>query len=286
MDDLLNGFFGVDASEDGQAKDQKINDFVSRVTQGNPAEGYDTQEALVNYANVASKVSDGSFEKLAADALSRFSPEQRQEFAALVQQHSNLTVGSTGPEDLARVTTQLRSDNGLLGSLLGGGGGVQDLIGGLLGGGGSAGASASGGITDLLNNPIVKALLGLIAANAMGQISTNRNAGITSNDGGIGGLLDGILGGDSNSAAQSGGIGGMLDGILGGDNDQPQPVPTPEPQPQPRPADSGSRRGGGILDKIFGRGKRNDPQPAPDAEQRDGKDDVPDFGDNIKPRGM
>jgi hypothetical protein len=117
---------------------------------------------------------------------------------------------------VAQLTSQLQSQSpdglvgllgggsldSVLGGLLGGGqsgsgggGVVNDLLGGLLGGGKSdtgTTSSGSGGINDLLNNPVAKAVLAAIAAMAMKKFM---GAG-----GGSADRPDGLQGGETRRA--------------------------------------------------------------------------------------
>lgn len=193
MDSLLSGLFGDQGDETAQRA--KADDFVQRVETGDPTQGFSDEEAVRNYSAVANRLSPNELEDAASQALERFSPEQRREFASLLEKHSDVQPGSVNAEDprqVAHLSSQLQSQSpdglvgllgggsldSILGGLLGGGqsgtgggGVVNDLLGGLLGGdkGDSRGSStaSSGGTSDLLNNPIAKAVLAAIAAMAM-----------------------------------------------------------------------------------------------------------------------
>ena len=190
MDSLLSGVFGDQG--DGEQQRAKARDFVNRVETGPPTEGFSDEEALKNYSAVAGKLSPQELEDSAASALERFSPEQRKEFAGLLEKQSGGQVGSVNAEDprqLAQMTSQLQNQSpdglvgllgggslddilgGLMGGKSGGGGMVNDLLGGLLGGdkndSSRGGSGRSGGGSDLLSNPIAKSVLAAIAAMAM-----------------------------------------------------------------------------------------------------------------------
>lgn len=234
MDSLLGSLFGNDGDETQQRA--KAEDFVNRVETGDPTQGFSDEEAVRNYSSVASKLSPNELEEAATDALQRFSPEQRREFAGLLEKHG-VAAGNVDPNDprqLAHLTSQLQSQSpdglvGLLGggsldsilgglmggggsSSSGGGGGIADMIGGLLGGGddqrdtsrrsSGSGSSQAGGLDDLLGSPIAKAILAAIAAMAMKKFM------------GGGGLPSFGGGGDSDS-----GRGGGRD--IGGDDNNP-----------------------------------------------------------------
>ncbi len=210
MDSLLGGLFGN--QDDETTQKAKADDFVQRVESGDPTQGYSDEEAVKNYHAVASRLAPNELEDAASQALERFSPEQRREFASLLEKHSGAqpgTVNADDPRQVAQLTSKLQSQSpdglvgllgggsldSVLGGLLGGGqsgsgggGVVNDLLGGLLGGGKSDSASTSsgstGGVGDLLNNPIAKAVLAAIAAMAMkkfmgaGGGSTDRSGGL------------------------------------------------------------------------------------------------------------
>jgi hypothetical protein len=206
MDSLLGSLFG-DSNNDDERR-AKADDFVNRVESGAPTEGFSTEEALTSYDRVARNLSPQELQDAAAQALERFSPEQRREFASMLQNKAG--VGGTptdDPRQIAQLTSQLQSQSpdGLLG-LLGGGGGLDSILGGLMGGGGQS-SGGGGMINDLLGgllgggddrdqapsrssgsqqgglggidlgNPIVQAILAAIAAIAMKKFMGGRDGG-------------------------------------------------------------------------------------------------------------
>lgn len=276
MDRILSGLYGTSDTDDEQAKVTRANDFVSRVESGNKAEGYSTEEAVQNYRNVTQGLSDDEFEQVTQDALRQLTPEQRREFAQVMKQQAGVDINDNvaDTQELASLTRQFRSSStgdfgGLLGGLLGGGSGgstddIMGVLGGLLGGGGApgmtggttSGASAQSGLGGLLSNPIVKMVLGLIAAQAMKRMMGGGNtqqqpvARVTPKQG---------------SSNDSGG--GIIDAIFGGGNDDN------DRQPQ---QDSG----GGILDALFGGGDKNEPK------QTSGEVDVSRIERDRKAKGL
>jgi hypothetical protein len=257
MDRILSGLYGASENDDDQSRVSKANDFVSRVETGDKTQGYSTEEAVQNYRNVTQGLSDDEFEHVAEDALRQLTPEQRREFTRVIKQQGGVDLDDNVDDahELASLTKQFRSSStgdfgGLLGGLLGGGsGGSNDIMNalvGLLGGGGmpgttsgttgARGGSTEAGLSGLLGNPIVKTVLGLIAANAMkrmmggGQQETVARArpstpsGPAGNDSG-GGILDSLFGGgdDANRSRQERGQqesgGGLLDSLFGGGDD-------------------------------------------------------------------
>jgi len=115
-----------------------------------------------------------------------------------------------------------------------------------------------------IGSSIVKKMLPVIVSMVMGGMQKNasRDTGMS---GAIGGLLSGLLGGQSAPRPSSGG--GGLDQILGqilGGGQQTQARPAPQ------------QRSGGGLGGILGgllRGRRAAPQPAPRQQQRGGRND-------------
>lgn len=115
----------------GSLEPQLAQDFINRYQQGNPAEGYSNQEVQQHYQQVAPQLPAGQFEQAALQAFNNMSPQQRQEFAQVLQQFAQgQGVGLQGfaqnafqdPSALAQMTTQVHQQQpGLLTQLLGGG---------------------------------------------------------------------------------------------------------------------------------------------------------------------
>ena len=147
MDQLLGGLFGGQDDEDDDRRRGRAQDFVSRYEQGPPYEGISDEEAYHNYRQVAGRLPPQDYEESAAEAFQRLSPQERMQFAQMLQQRAGGQFGGfqgDDPRQLARATSQYRQqDPGGLASLLGGGGG----------GGG-------GGMGGLLSHPLAKAALG------------------------------------------------------------------------------------------------------------------------------
>jgi hypothetical protein len=181
LDQLAGGGGGGPASQ--------FTDFISRYEQGAPHEGLDDQETLDRYNDVAGEVDPETYESAAQESFSKMDPDSRSQFASLLQERaaaSGYDPGYDGqsndPRSLARMTSQVHSqDPGLLGSLLGGGGampggglggggiggggGLGGLAAGMLGGGGAGGGGVGGGgLGALAGNPAARAALGGIAA--------------------------------------------------------------------------------------------------------------------------
>ena len=212
-------------------------DFMKRYKDGAPEDGISGDEALNNFQAVLPKVSGGELQSITEEAFGNLSGEQRQHLGNMIQQRSGgqfNNVDLSDPKEFAQVASNFRSDSGsgiagLLGlggvadpsQAEGGGGLLSGLLGGLLGGGNDNAAAQNTqtqGLESLISNPIVRALLGGIAAIAMQRIL----GGAAGKSGGgiediIGSLIGG--GGSSSSGGSSGSnaiSGGGLDDLLGG----------------------------------------------------------------------
>ena len=138
-----------------------FKDFLNRFEDGPPSEGYEDQEVLDRYGEVAHKASPSDYEQAARDAFGHLSQTDREEFGQLLAGQARtrkldlpgLTPASGqgfGDVDwLSNITSQIHQQPGLL----------RDLLGGLTGG--DRGTSSSGGI---LSSPLAKAALAGIAA--------------------------------------------------------------------------------------------------------------------------
>ena len=144
VNELLGGLFGGQDEDDDAKRQNRAADFVNRYQTGQPWENISGDEALQNYKSVAGKLSPDQYQEAATEAISRLSPEQRQQLAGVLQQGTGVTLsgGADDPAQLAQLTNQVRQGGGSGLSALLGGGSVDDLLGnsgalgGLLGGGG------------------------------------------------------------------------------------------------------------------------------------------------------
>ncbi|MGI8486699.1 MAG: hypothetical protein ACR2OU_20880 [Thermomicrobiales bacterium] len=198
MDSLLKGLFG---DQDDTAKQSQAQDFVNRYEQGAPADGISADEAVTNYQAVAGQLSPQELEDSADEAFQRLSPEERSQFAQWLKERggdqANHLTGDD-PRQLAQVTTNLQQSQpdglagllggggigsilggsgGGLGGLLGGnnsGGGIGGMLTGALGGGQGHQQNQGGGMSDMLQSPIGRAVLGGIAAIAMKKMMGRR----------------------------------------------------------------------------------------------------------------
>jgi hypothetical protein len=137
-----------------EGRQQQLKDFIGRVEQGPPHEGFTDQEALDRHEQIASRLSPDEYRQAAEQAVSRLSPDERAQLGQqLIEQARGQGLqASTGEQDtstpggLAGLMAGLQQQGGL-GSLLGG----------------------SGGAAGILANPLAKAALGGIAAMAAKQ---------------------------------------------------------------------------------------------------------------------
>jgi len=161
MDSLFGGLFGDQDDDDDDRRRSRAQDFIGRYEQGSPYQGYSGQEAFHNYQRVAGRMSPQDLEESAAEAFQRMSPQERMQYAQMMQQQGGVQFSGgqmDDPRQLARMTAQIHQQRpGGLGALFGGGGNR---------GGGGAG--------DMLDNPLAKAALGGIAAMAMKRMMGGR----------------------------------------------------------------------------------------------------------------
>ncbi len=120
MDQLLGGLFGAQDDDDDRRRG-RAQDFVSRYEQGPPYQGISDEEAYHNYRQVAGRLSPQEYEESAAEAFQRLSPQERMQFAQMLQQRAGGQFGAfqvDDPRELARVTSGYRQqDPGGLASL-------------------------------------------------------------------------------------------------------------------------------------------------------------------------
>ena len=156
MDQLLGGLFGGQDDDDDRRRG-RARAFVGRYEQGPPYEGISDEEAYHNYRQVADRLPPRDYEESAAEAFQQMSPQERMQFAQMLQQRAGGQFGGVrgdDPRQLAQAVARYRQqDEGGLPSLFGGGG---------------------GGMGDLLSNPLAKAALGGVAAIAMKKMLDRR----------------------------------------------------------------------------------------------------------------
>ncbi len=150
----------------GGGRQQDYGDFVQRYQQGPPYEGISDEEAGQRYTEVAGEVDPQTYQDSARDAFANLAPDERNAFASQLHEHAQGQGVDTGwdgqssdPDTLARMTANVHQQNpDLLTSMLGGGMGGVGGLGGMLGGAGGGG------------NPVMKAVLGGIAAMAAKRV--------------------------------------------------------------------------------------------------------------------
>jgi hypothetical protein len=137
-----------------------FQDFLKRFEEGPPSEGYEDQEVLDRYGEVAHKVSPSDYQQAARDAFGHLSQPDREEFGRMLAgqaQSKGLNLSGLTPGQgqdfgnldwLSNITGQIHQQPGML----------RDLLGGLTG---NRESGSSGGI---FGNPLAKAALAGIAA--------------------------------------------------------------------------------------------------------------------------
>jgi hypothetical protein len=144
---------------DGQTRGG-FEDFLKRFEEGPPSEGYEDQEVMDRYGQVAHKVPPSDYRQAARDAFGRLSQADREEFGQMLAgqaQNRKLDLPGLTPSQgrgfgdvdwLSDIVSQIHQQPGLL----------RDLMGGLTGG---RETNSSGG---LLSSPLAKAALAGITA--------------------------------------------------------------------------------------------------------------------------
>src|SRR5262245_31720953 len=153
---------------------KQYKDFVKRYEQGAPSEGYSDQEVLERYGEVSHAVPPEQYAQAAQEALSKLSPEERDEFLEMLQKRAaERGVKFPGkvasdPKDLGKVLTDLHEKPGQLRDILGGGSLGQPQA--------QAQAPGSNPITDMLSSPLAKAVLAGVAAIVVKNMMGSRSA--------------------------------------------------------------------------------------------------------------
>lgn len=155
MEQILNSVLG------SQQQKQDYSGFVNRYQNGHPSEGYSDQEVAQRYQQLAAHLPPDQYEKAAEQSFSRLSPQERKQFMQWLKQR-NQQQGRPHPQIQQHPENQEASPNMLAGLL----GGMQQqqpgMLNSLLTGGGSGGGETGG----ILSNPIAKAVVSGIVANA------------------------------------------------------------------------------------------------------------------------
>lgn len=147
-----------------------FQDFLKRFEEGPPSEGYEDQEVLDRYGEVAHKVSPSDYQQAARDAFGHLSQSDREEFGRMLAgqaQSKGLDLSGLTPGQgqdfgnldwLSNITGQIHQQPGML----------RDLLGGLTG---NRESGSSGGI---FSSPLAKAALAGIAAMLVKKVLGDR----------------------------------------------------------------------------------------------------------------
>lgn len=189
MDNAMKGLFG--GGEEGAARKSAAEDFIKRVSDGAPDEGFDADEAKQQLNSVLQYADADQVKTATKEVYSKLSTDQKKAFGDFVGQLQGRTPSADGSsgiseDDIADLFGQAGGSAGslddLLGSLMGGatgsssggssgglGGMLSSMLGGLLGGSKSNTGATSGGdggvdLGDLLSSPTGKAVIGGLAA--------------------------------------------------------------------------------------------------------------------------
>jgi hypothetical protein len=147
-------------------------EFIDRYTTGSPSEGFSTEEAIAHLREMRDEMSPAEFRAALQQTIEHLPSEQRDEFIALMRQHTEPRSAAVGG---ASGVTRATADpfGGVLTSLMGsgggGGGGMGDVLDDLAKGGLRAPTTpgqppSEADFQALLNSPLGKAVLGGIAA--------------------------------------------------------------------------------------------------------------------------
>src|SRR3954468_23435781 len=104
---MLSGLLG--GGDDHDQKSSRAQDFVNRYEQGPADQGYDDQEAQEHFQSVVQHADPETMRRAAEQAFSRMDPQQRTEFAQMLQQKGGQTSGkvSDDPREMAGVVSQM-----------------------------------------------------------------------------------------------------------------------------------------------------------------------------------
>lgn len=148
-----------------------FQDFLRRFQEGPPSEGYDDQEVLDRYGQVAHDVSSADYQEAARDAFGHLSETDREEFGRMLAgqaQSRGLNIPGLAPAQgqsfsnldwLSNIAGQLHQQPGLL----------REILGGLAG---SRQSSSSGG--SIFSNPLAKAAMAGITAMVVKKVLGGR----------------------------------------------------------------------------------------------------------------
>jgi hypothetical protein len=147
-----------------------FQDFLKRFQEGPPSEGYDDQEVMDRYGQVAHDVSPADYQEAARDAFGHLSETDREDFGRMLAgQAQTRGIDIPGPTSaqgqdfgnldwLSNITGQLHQQPGLL----------REILGGL------TGNSQSGSGGSIFSNPIAKAAMAGITAMVVRKVLGSR----------------------------------------------------------------------------------------------------------------
>lgn len=188
MDSAMKGLFG--GGEEGAAKKSAAEDFIKRVSEGAPDQGFTADEARSQLNNVLKYADADQVKSATKQVYENLPADQQKAFGDFVGQLQGRQPGADGSsglteDDIADLFGQAGGSAGslddLLGGLMGGmtgsssggsSGGLGGMLSGMLGGlfgGSNANTGATAGdagldIGDLLSSPTGKAVIGGLAA--------------------------------------------------------------------------------------------------------------------------
>ncbi len=203
----------------------KAQDFINRYTTGNPAEGFDSEEAVTYLRQIRGEVPPEVLQRAAVATVQNLPDEQRKAFAEMLQRRQQ----GSGMVTIER-TGAARETQGRGAAQSGGDVGMDDMLGGLFG------SLFGGGMAQPAPQP---------------QPQTQQAPGGMGMDDMLGGLLGSLLGGGApapqgRNTPASDPFGDVLGSLLGGDAALPSPAPAPRERQQPQ----AQEQGGGIGDIL------------------------------------
>jgi hypothetical protein len=155
MEQLLSSVLG------SQQQKQDYTDFVGRYQQGHPSEGYSDQEVANRYQQFAAHLPADQYTQSTEQAVAHLSPQERKQFMQWLKQR-NQQHPHPHPQ-LQQHPENGEVSPGMLAGLLGGMQQQQpNMLTSLL----TGGTGSSGGGSGLIGNPIAKAVMAGIVANA------------------------------------------------------------------------------------------------------------------------
>jgi hypothetical protein len=159
VDQSSSSLSGARETSDEPARLGRARDFVDRYERGAYDE-LDDQEVVQTYQAATTQLSPEEFQRAAAEAFRRMSPQERQELLQEMRRRApeRVDAADDSPEELARTVQRAEQDDQ-------GGGGLAGLF-GFGGAGGDDRQAQGGGLPGMFDNPLVKIGIAGIAAMA------------------------------------------------------------------------------------------------------------------------